>query len=304
MSTLNTPDPTHFQPLLIDGRTYSYASTFTHGVNKPKLFVSESDDSSVVVKHFQNSTLARVAMGAFQTWEQVRETLVHAGFPDILDVDPTRQITEYVHGVPLGLIPDRDIASTIDLVRVFLSSITHHLDLLSRLDLQHGDIKIDNMIARQSSLTPYPASTMLIDFDFLHPIDQCTDDHIGTAMCTPPEFFRSNISHRTRDIYSLGFSSIHALMGDCDRFQFHKQPWANGYFHGSYDMIRSYRERHGMPSDIIRDGINHMRKTLLPSAPQREQELEQILDFISASIQNDPYARPQNGCEIRQMLHL
>lgn len=304
MSAPNTPDPTHFQPLHIDGKTYTYDSTFAHGVNKPKLFVSESGDSSVVVKHFQNSTFARVAMGAFQTWQQVRETLVRAGFPDILDVDSTRQISEYVQGVPLSLIPDRDITSTIDLVRVFLSSITHHLDLLSQLDLQHGDVKIDNMVARQSPLTPHPASTMLIDFDFLHLIDRCTDDHIGTPMCTPPEFFRSNISHRTRDIYSLGFSSIYALMGDCDRFKFHEQPWANGYFHGSYYMIRSYRERHGMPSDIIRDGVNHMRKILLPSAPQREQELEQILDFISASIQNDPYARPQNGREVREMIGL
>lgn len=301
----NAPSPAHCQPVVIGATTYRYDSPLAYGINEPKLFVDESDDTKlVVVKHFRDAEMSRVAMGAFGIWKRVRDILVPAGFPDIIDVTSDRQVNEYLPGLSLGLVPDLDIITTIDLLRSYLSSVSHHLDLLAENELQHGDVKIGNLLVRQGLVTPLPASSMLIDFDFLHSIGTCTPNHVGTLICTPPEFFREHISHRTRDIFSLGFASIHMLMGECDRFKFHEQPWAYGYIHGDYNGITYYRTKNGVPLRIIEKIEHHMRNILLPEATGREKELEQILGFISASIQNDIPSRPQNGREVRKMIGL
>lgn len=299
----NTPDSVHCEPITIDNVVYRYDSPLPRGVNEPKLFVSASDaQKKVVVKHFGTAALSRVAMAAHATWQGARDVLVPAGFPKIIDINPTRQINEYLPGISFGDIPDQTITTTIDMLRIFLASVTHHLDLLADNGLQHGDVKIDNMVALRNPIASHPACSMLIDFDYLHPIGVCTPDHLGTVMHAPPEVLQKQMSHRTRDIYSLGFSAIHTLMGEADRFQFDQHRWAYGYFYGDFEGIKQYRTQRGIPMRIIEQAEQHMRDTLLPFAAERETELDQILSFISTSIQNDIDRRPQSGREIRQML--
>ena len=133
------------------------------------------------------------------------------GFDVKRDPKPGAIINTYVHGMTLNQYLDNGNLPLADAEYVFLSAL-ELLEHLHHQELIHGDISPNNILVDEATRLAY-----LIDFGNLHSFGEI-DSTFGTRITYAPEIVNlKEVSSKT-DIYSLGASFIHALLGRSHRY--------------------------------------------------------------------------------------
>lgn len=298
-STIPNPPP---PSIVFDGNSYFLASTFYGGISPVGLYTPPKGTplKDIAVKYFNTSipTLPTVARDAFAVWNEVREPLLRAGFPDYFACNPDHQVTEYAHGVDVGTLADYNDGLHISEIRSLLLSVIPHIGAMMESGVVHADIKPANIIVDVKALrTSSDWKTKIIDPDTMRRTGFTSNRLFGTPYFMPPEVARGG-NNRTTDVFSLAMTAINLLsspryVDSLDNQSLYgvarKNPKAT-LIARAFDYV------------FVANARAQMESALVPLAADCRHELKQVLDFIFRGGDPDPDARPRSGLELSQIL--
>lgn len=207
----NQPHPS----IDFEGHNYSLSSTFHGGISPVGLYTPPKGTplKDIAVKFFNTTvpTLPTIARDAFAVWNEVREPLLRAGFPDYLACNPNHQITEFAHGVDVGTLADCNDGLYISEIRGLLLSAIPQIGAMMESRVVHADIKPANIIIDVKALrTAADWKTKIIDPDTMRRSGFTSDRLFGTPYFMPPEVVRGGYN-KTTDTFSLAMTAVNLL---------------------------------------------------------------------------------------------
>ena len=299
-SAIPNPPPSSID---FEGHNYSLSSTFHGGLSPVGLYTPPKGTplKDIAVKYFNTTvpSLPTVARDAFAVWNEVREPLLRAGFPDYYVCNPDHQVTEYAHGVDAGTLADCNDGLHISEIRGLLLSVISHIGAMMENRVVHADIKPANIIVDIKALrTASDWKIKLIDPDTMRRSGFTSDRLFGTPYFMPPEVVRGGYD-RTTDSFSLAMTAINLLSSP-------------RYVHSLDNKTMYGVSRKNPKATLIARAFNYvfvanartqMEKALVPLAADCRHELKQVLDFIFLCGDPDPDARPRSEIEMTQILN-
>lgn len=303
-STIPNPLPSS---VVFDGNDYSLASTFHGGLSPVGHYTPPKGThlKDIAVKYFNTTVpvLPANARDAFAVWNEVREPLLRAGFPDYFACNPDHQITEYAHGVDAETLAetlaDRNDGLHISEIRRLLLSIIPHIGAMMESNVVHGDVKPANIVTDAAALrTASDLKTKLIDPDTMRRSYFKNDKPFATSYFVPPEVIHGGYNRAT-DTFSLAMTAMHLL--------------SNPRYEDSLDHKTMYGISSKNPNEIfiarafnsvfLPNARTYMETALIPLAVDCRHELQQVLDFIFLCGDPNPDARPRSEIEMAQILN-
>lgn len=237
---------------------------------------------------------SRLGQRATALFQNVRDSLLTAGIPDMMFCDDTHHLVGYVPGKSLDGFTDYSLQEVQDIM--LRTSAT--IGVLMEHELVHGDVKMDNVIMSLNNNQPVSTATTLIDFGLMGKAGEWSDPRgnrtIGTPYYMAPEQALGGYEYTT-DVFSAGLLALDIL---------HKSPYDIDFF----SVVQDQENLRWLLQDRIFDlwrlpnAKAYLESRLLTRDDVDVRSARAMIDFIFACTEHAPEARPQSGEEMRQML--
>ena len=183
---------------------------------------------------------------------------------------------------------------------LIMTTVAHSLRILHRLDIVHGDLKLDNVLIKKTRMGSY--TTKLIDFDnsyFSGRPPEMAEDVVGDMVFYSPElasYIRQDASataeHLTAksDIYALGLLYSLYLTGKLPNFDKAKYKYAWIASHSDIELKLSDGD------DEIPDELEGLLNSMMVFKPEDRPDIDHVFENLKKLIKRPemPATPPAN----------
>lgn len=302
----------------INGEQYNLQDRLGESSHSAAFLAETQSGAQVVIKRFKRDS-SNAELMFKQALESQRHMLANqdvisaAGLPQTHFIRNFVQVVDFHDGIDMAQAFER-IHITISELRDLIRAIAKNIEILSRANLIHRDIKLENIVLTQ--VDEFTAQNVkLIDTELLTSIDHTEKTWaVGTPLFIPPESIprqpriltgdsltdaENNTParyHITSDFYSLGFVAYESFP---DTFHRTVSPLDAS---GDYDLNRLFSAK-AYNRFFYRDAMQRMEQHYIPKVqPLDRPGARAIFKTILALTQADPEKRPQSAQEISDML--